>query len=102
MRNLTLLFATLAAAACSLPERDIPQLEAQAYADTIAAFQARRAMLIAGPEGWATHLGLWWLEPGRNPIGSDPSFRVRLPANRSPRSLGEVIVSGDTATFVAA
>jgi uncharacterized protein (DUF1684 family) len=92
----------VALTACSSRVPDIPQLEAKAYEDTINAFHARRARIIAGPEGWATHVGLWWLEPGSNRIGSDSSAKVRLPANRSPRLLGEVIVDGDSARFVPA
>ena len=90
------------AAGCRGAVPDIPQLEAKAYDDTIAAFHARRARLIAGPEGWATHLGLWWLEPGTNRIGSDPTAKVSLPANRSPRHLGDVVVDGDSARFIPA
>jgi hypothetical protein len=72
------------------------------YADTIAAFHARRARIIAGPEGWATHLGLWWLEPGSNRIGSDPEGRVVVPAARGPRVIGDVVVDGDSAVFTPA
>lgn len=91
---------TLIGTGCSSRGADIPQLEAKAYADTIAAFHARRARLIAGPEGWATHLGLWWLKPGVNRIGTDSAFAIRMPVNRSPRVIGDVIVEGDSARFV--
>jgi uncharacterized protein (DUF1684 family) len=90
------------AVACSSRVPDIPQLPAQAYADTIDAFHLRRTRGIAGPEGWATHLGLWWLKPGVNRIGADSSFAIPLPANRSPRVLGDIIVEGDSARFVPA
>lgn len=92
----------IAAAACSDRVPDIPQLEPAVYADTIAAFHARRATLIAGPEGWATHVGLWWLKPGRNRIGTDSSSAIVLPADHSPRLLGDVVVEGDSARFVPA
>lgn len=97
-----LAIAICALAACADSSADIPQLPSVEYADSIAAFQARRARLIAGPEGWATHLGLWWLEPGVNRIGADPAGRVVLPAARSPRVIGDVMVEGDSAIFIPA
>jgi uncharacterized protein (DUF1684 family) len=81
---------------------DLPQLPDREYADTIAAFHARRADVIAGPEGWATHVGLWWLKPGLNRLGADSSFAIPLPANRSPRVLGDIMVEGDSARFIPA
>ena len=82
---------------------DLPQLGAQEYADTVAAFHARRARIIAGPEGWVTYLGLWWLD-GNKPmrIGSDPSADVVLPASHAPRLLGQVVRTGDSAVFIPA
>ena len=88
--------------ACTSEPAAIEQLPASEYADTIAAFRAWRARLIAGPEGWATYLGLWWLEPGTNRIGADPAGRVVLPKDRAPRVIGEVVVDGDSAIFIPA
>src|ERR1044072_2116547 len=99
MRLFPALLLTLVAA-CSSRVPDIPQLPAQAYSDTIDAFHVRRTRGIAGPEGWATHLGLWWLKPGVNRLGTDSSFAIPLPANRSPRVMGDIIVEGDSARFV--
>ncbi len=92
----------LVAAGCHDRVPDIPPLASTEYADTIAAFQARRARIIAGPEGWATYLGLWWLDRGTNSIGSDPKAKVVLPADRSPQSIGDVVLNGDSAVFVPA
>src|SRR5215203_3711792 len=96
------LFAIAAAAACSSRTPDIPQLSSQEYADTLTAFHRRRTNAIAGPEGWATHLGLWWLKPGVSRLGTDSSFSIPLPANRSPRVIGDILVEGDSARFVPA
>jgi uncharacterized protein len=90
------------ATACSSRVPDIPQLPPQAYADTIEAFHVKRTRGIAGPEGWATLVGLWWLKPGVNRIGTDSSFAIVLPANRSPKVIGDVFVEGDSARFVPA
>ena len=99
---LSVLVASLTTTACRDGAPDIPQLTTEAYADTITAFHARRTRLIAGPEGWATHLGLWWLKPGVNRIGTDSSFAIALPANRAPKVVGDIIVEGDSARFVPA
>ena len=87
---------------CRSSVPDIPQLDAKAYADTIEAFHARRTRLIAGPEGWATHVGLWWLKPGTNRIGTDSAFAIVLPVDRSPRVIGDIVVEGDSARFTPA
>jgi uncharacterized protein (DUF1684 family) len=99
MRN-ALAAVLVLAAACKSRVPDIPQLADREYADSIDAFHRRRTTAIAGPEGWATHLGLWWLKPGVNRIGTDSSFAIALPANRSPRMLGDIVVEGDSARFV--
>ena len=90
-------------AACSSRVPDIPQLGASEYADTIDAFHARRARIIAGPEGWTTYLGIKWLDP-KAPlrIGSDPKSEYVLPADHAPRLLGQVVPQGDSAIFVPA
>src|SRR3954471_17001956 len=94
------IIVSMSMVACRERVPDIPQLPAQTYADTIDAFHARRTNGIAGPEGWATLVGLWWLKPGVNRIGADSAFTIALPANRSPRVLGDIIVEGDSARFV--
>jgi uncharacterized protein (DUF1684 family) len=93
---------TLAACSSSSRVPDLPPVDAQAYADTMAAFHKRRVSAIAGPEGWATHVGLWWLKPGENRMGGDSTLEIALPANRAPRRLGSVNVSGDSAVFTPA
>jgi uncharacterized protein (DUF1684 family) len=95
-----LAFLFTLAVGCSSRVPDIPQLGDREYADSIEAFHQRRATAIAGPEGWATHLGLWWLKPGLNRIGTDSSFAIALPRNRSPRILGDIVVDGDSARFI--
>jgi uncharacterized protein (DUF1684 family) len=49
-----------------------------------------------------TYLGLWWLKGGTTRIGSDPKAGIVLPAERSPRSLGDVVQAGDSAVFIPA
>ena len=92
----------LAVEGCASRVPDLPAMDAAAYADTIAAFHRFRTRAIAGPEGWATHVGLWWLTPGANRIGSDPTLEIPLPTDRSSRQIGTILVAGDSALFTAA
>jgi uncharacterized protein (DUF1684 family) len=101
MRALLLALAVIGLA-CSHTVADLPPLSKAVYDDSIAAFHKRRVDQIAGPDGWATLVGLWWLKPGENRLGSDSSSEIVLPANRSPRHLGAVFVEGDSARFVGA
>jgi uncharacterized protein len=94
-----LFILVMTTAACSKRMPDLPPLGAAAYADTIARFHQQRLAAVAGPEGWATLIGLWWLEPGVSGIGSDGASTITLPSNRAPRQLGAVIVDGDGARF---
>ncbi len=50
--------------------------------------EARRAEL-AGPESWLGLIGLFWLEPGRNPVGSSDQAVVQLPFG--PAHLGDLL-----------
>jgi uncharacterized protein (DUF1684 family) len=93
------LILALTTAGCSTGVPDLPPIDVSAYADTIALFHRQRVTAVAGPEGWATLIGLWWLEPGANTIGSDSASTMVLPSNRSPKRLGAVIVGGDSARF---
>ena len=94
-----LLLASLAA--CSPRVPDIPQLADREYADTIDAFHARRARIIAGPEGWTAYLGLEWLDmDSPKIIGSAKDAWYHLPSG--PPKLGTVEFMGDSARFTPA
>ncbi len=53
---------------------------------------ARRAEL-AGPDSWLGLVGLHWLQPGGNPVGSGPGMAVPLPGG--PDYLGDLEWGGD-------
>lgn len=60
-----------------------------ALADAVAEhrqWQQRRRAELDAPEGWPGLIGLHWLEPGANAVGSDPACPVPLPAG--PPRLG--------------
>src|SRR5258708_6330902 len=99
-RAVALVPLVLSAGACRTTPPDLPPVDRVAYGDTIARFHQRRTAGIAGRDGWATLIGFWWLEPGANRLGSDSALEIVLPADRSPKALGTVVVAADTARFI--
>lgn len=51
-------------------------------------WQQRRYAELAAPDGWPGLIGLFWLEPGRNVVGSAADAAVQLPGG--PPRLGEI------------
>jgi uncharacterized protein (DUF1684 family) len=99
------LFATslvlLAAAACGGPP-PLPSVDVAVHRDSITMWQASRQQAIYGPTGWATVLGLWWVEPGEISVGSDSSNKVILPRDHSPARVGSLFITKDSTWFVVA
>jgi uncharacterized protein (DUF1684 family) len=101
MRRL-LCLSLIALSACDREPPPLPQVDVAVHRDSITAWQASRQRAIYGPTGWATVLGLWWVEPGEITIGSDSSNRVVLPRDHSPARVGSVFITKDSTWFVAA
>lgn len=57
------------------------------------AWRAHREQRLSAPDGWLTLVGLEWLKPGPNTVGSAPDNRVRLSAV-APAHLGVIEVNG--------
>lgn len=74
---------------------------ASPYEREILAWRARRVARLTGPDGWLTLVGLFWLEPGDNDVGSDPSCRVTLPAEKAPARVGTIRLGEAGASFEA-
>lgn len=66
------------------------------------AWQQKRLESVAGTNGWTTLAGLHWLAEGANPVGSDPTNAVVLPAGRAPARVGTLIRTGRSVRFVPA
>lgn len=64
------------------PEADAPN----DYRTDLEAWRARRIEGLTRPEGWLSLVGLYWLEEGPNPLGSDPESHVVLPAKAPARA----------------
>jgi len=83
MRHSSIFIALAAAttlASCAPPTQEIDR----AYVDEIEnAWTDREARLMAD-DGWLTLIGLTWLEPGPNLVGSSPDATVVLPSETVP------------------
>jgi uncharacterized protein len=49
----------------------------------VEAWRADRRERLLRADGWLTLVGLWWLQPGINRVGSDPGGEVVLPSGPS-------------------
>ncbi|HEV2736293.1 MAG TPA: hypothetical protein VGV85_15725, partial [Longimicrobiaceae bacterium] len=85
---LRLCAVSLALAACGPADPPPLPMDESAYGRTLGEFRGKRTEEVNGPDGWNTLVGLFWLEPGANRVGSDSTAPVRLPADRSPAALG--------------
>lgn len=72
-----------------------------AHLREVEAWRAERLARLRRPDGWLSLVGLYWLEQGENPVGSDPSSVVRLPAGGAPARLGTILLSGSSVRFRA-
>ncbi len=66
-----------------------------AYEDEIQAWQRDRIERLRSPEGWFSLVGLWWLRPGSNTVGSDPSSDVVLPGEPVAAHAGTIDLEPD-------
>ena len=101
IRRLAILIPVVLAA-CDREPPPLPPVDIAVHRDSVEAWKASRQKAIYGPSGWATVLGLWWVEPGEITIGSDSTNRVTLPRDHSPGRVGSVFISKDSTWFVAA
>jgi uncharacterized protein len=76
----------------------VATLLAADYSREIADFRTARERSIAGADGWSTLVGLDWLKPGLNRVGSDPESEVPLPAS-VPARVGTIILKDGRADF---
>ncbi len=72
------------------------------YPATIHAWQAHRDAGLRAPDSWLTLVGLFWLQPGNNSIGSAEGNDFVLPKASGPAHLGILKLAGDEVTFSGA
>jgi uncharacterized protein (DUF1684 family) len=97
---LVAVLAALGAGICTAARAEAPG--ADDFEASLAAWKSGRAERLRRPDGWLTVVGLAWLRPGENAVGSGPEAVVRLPAERAPARLGTIRLEGPRATFTAA
>lgn len=83
-------------------ESTLPAVDVAVHRDSIEQWHAFRKNAVYGPNGWATLLGLWWINQGETAIGSGVENTIVLPKDRSPGRLASVWIKGDSARFIAA
>jgi uncharacterized protein len=72
-----------------------------AYTDQIEAWRAARVARLTAEDGWLSVIGLWWLDPGENSVGSASGSRVALPSDKAPAELGTIVLSDGALSFRA-
>jgi len=60
------------------------------YLDEIQKWRSERLEEVNGEDGWTTLVGLFWLKPGLNKLGSDLSNDILLPRSSAPSFVGSI------------
>ena len=76
--------------------------ENPAYREQLERWYQKRIESLKSETGWLNLAGLFWLQPGANPAGSDPNNLLMFPTGKAPDQLGTFRLTGDTVTFTAA
>jgi len=64
-------------------------------------WREQRETRLKADGGWLTVAGLFWLEPGENRFGTDPSNAIVLPAGSAPARAGVFVFTDGTTTLRA-
>src|SRR5437868_10078689 len=68
-------------------------LLADDYTKSIETWRAERTARLTAPEGWLSLIGLHWLQPGDNTVGSAGDNSVRFTAG--PAHIGTATLAAD-------
>lgn len=71
------------------------------YQAEIAKYQAESETKLKSDTGWLTVAGLFWLEPGKNVVGTAKDAAVRLPEGSAAERVGVIEFSQGKATWVS-
>ena len=82
--------------AAAAPDSETPaKAEAKPdYEHEIAAWRQDRDKGLRDENGWLTLVGLYWLDEGENPFGSDARNKVILPEGKGPAVAGTLVRHG--------
>ena len=78
--------------------RPEPAFDFEAHAEDVRKWKETRDSRLRRDDGWLTLVGLHWLKPGPNPIGSAPTDTVSLPA-KVGGSLGTLVLNDGAVTL---
>ena len=76
-------------------------LPADTYTADVERWRAEREAALKTDDGWLTVAGLFWLKPGLNRAGTDPSNDIVLSQGAAPARLGVFEFDGARAVFQA-
>ena len=98
LASILLAFAALAslAAPVSIPAQETAVVGDPAWPQHLAAWRSDREHDLAAPDSWLTLVGLEWLKPGVNSVGTAADNSVVIHA-QAPEHIGLFTVSGKTA-----
>lgn len=68
----------------------------KAHLEEVEAWHERRVASLAAPDGWLSLTGLYWLTPGENRFGSDPTNDLVFPDSTVPGYLGSFYLIDDS------
>lgn len=71
------------------------------YTHSVEAWQKHRVDGLRKTDSWLTLVGLFWLKPGNNTIGSATSNNFVLPPGAAPPHLGTLRLEGSKITYLA-
>ena len=87
VKKLLSLLSMMVLLGCS---QELPGPTAEQHRAEIEAWQAERNASISSENGWLSLVGLCWLEPGLNKLGSGPDADCRIEYEKVPRDLGSI------------
>jgi uncharacterized protein (DUF1684 family) len=101
IKKLHIFASLLLAAACLWAADSKPSPSPDEYRKEIEAFRKERNAGLKKEDGWLTLVGLFWLKPGENRVGSDPGNAVILPEGKAPAKVGVMTRDGDKVRLTA-
>ena len=69
------------------------KFDAAEHKKQIGEWRENRFTRLKSEDGWLTLIGLFWLQEGENPFGSDPSNKMVFPKDKSPAKAGTLKVA---------